>query len=512
VVKLREVLEVSKSGYLKSCARQVLKPVDGVIELVESKIVDEPPVDVKVGRMFKRGVSEELDELREHVGDNKQWILRMEARERKRTEIGSLKIKFNKVFGYYIEVSKANLGSVPSEYMRKQTMVNAERFVTPELKEKEELILTAQEKINELEYGLFLEILEQVVAEVEAIQLAAYQAAKVDCVLGFAVLAMSRQYCRPKISENGRLRITRGRHPVVEQLDDEISFVPNDVCLECDKEKLWLLTGPNMAGKSVFIRQVALIALMAHMGSFVPAGEAEISLVDRIFVRSGASDVITSGLSTFMVEMVETAHILHHATERSLIVMDEIGRGTSTYDGISIAWSIAEYIVSSGKVGAKTLFATHYHELQELEDCFPEEIRNYHLAIKDDKGEPVFLYQVRRGGASDSFGVAVAKLAGLPGEVVERARELERGGKVVSSKQQVVRSNCHPRVDANGVSSQHRGSKSDKNKVSSIKYKGEGSKEENVVLAELKKLDVLNMTPMEAMNKLVELKEDYAQN
>jgi DNA mismatch repair protein MutS len=425
--------------------------VGKIADLIEKYILKDPAFDPKNGNLVNDSVNPELDRLRDIVRGGKNWITDLEQQERQRTGISSLKVRFNKVFGFYIEVSNSNLDSVPKDYMRKQTLVNGERFITPELKKQEEIILQAEERMCEMEYEIFLEVVKQVLEETEAIQQAAHVIATVDCLMGFAKKAESSNYCRPEILENdgvdtgrgrrkndverGSLNVVKsykldvkgGRHPVVEQLLEtsvEGRFVPNDTLLYPDGRQLLLITGPNMAGKSVYIRQVAVIVLMAQIGCFVPADSAVLSLVDRIFVRSGASDVITQGLSTFMVEMVETAQILNNATSNSLIIMDEIGRGTSTYDGISIAWAVAEFLITAPEISAKTLFATHYHELQELEECFPSKVVNLHMAVEEEAGRPVFLHTIAEGGASHSFGIAVAKLAGVPEQVTKRADEL----------------------------------------------------------------------------------------
>jgi DNA mismatch repair protein MutS len=370
--------------------------------------------------------------------------------------------------------------------MRKQTLVNAERFITKELKEQEEIILTAEERINAIEYALFQETVEKVLAYMTVIQETASHIAHIDCLLNFAHIAEHNHYIRATMDDSGSFIIKGGRHPVVETLLEERQFVPNDVSFDNDSQQLLIITGPNMAGKSVFIRQNALIVLMNQMGSFVPVEQAALPLVDQIFVRSGASDVITSGLSTFMVEMVETAHILHHATKRSFIVMDEIGRGTSTYDGISIAWAVAEHLVKKKNETPKTLFATHYHELQVLEEKYPNQIRNYHMSVINDADEPIFLHTLLPGGASHSFGVAVAKLAGIPDEVILRANELL------------------------GELEQRDGGKTEKQRQdgeTGLKPVEKDNETMNDVISHLKKLDISNMTPLEALNILAELKE-----
>lgn len=477
--------------------------IDGLIMLIEKTIVPEPPISVRDGGMIWENVDKELDRLRKIVNGSRDWILSLEQEERQRTGIGSLKIRFNQVFGFYIEVSKSNLNLVPKTYMRKQTLVNAERFITKELKEQEEIILTAEEKIKDIEYTIFQETLKKILEQVSLLQEAASSIATIDCLLAFTYNAEKQNYVRPQIGLSEEMTIIGGRHPVVETLLENRQFVPNDVTLDENEKQLVLITGPNMAGKSVFIRQNALIVLMAQIGSFVPAEAASISLVDQIFVRSGASDIITSGLSTFMVEMVETAHILHHATSKSLIIMDEIGRGTSTYDGISIAWAVAEYLVSN-KEKPKTLFATHYHELQTLEDKYPKSIRNYHMAVSDDQGEPVFLHTILPGGASHSFGVAVAKLAGIPDPIIKRAKELleelEARGK--SEGESKITAGASLPLDPKLSGADYKSAPSEKKeKFMQINLA------DHLIHKELENLNIARMTPLEALNVLAELKE-----
>ncbi len=423
-LQLRSLLEVPRSPYLKSIVKGISLQITDIVDLIDKNIIDEPPFDIKDGGLFRSGINKTLDSLRKTVNSGHSWVTKLEEEERKRTGITSLKVRYNKVFGFYIEISNANLHLIPRNYQRKQTLVNGERFITPELKQQEEIILTAEDTMNKMEYEMFQELLSEILKHTSLIQQAAQKIAQLDCIYSFADTAYTSRYCKPVMTSDGCIDISNARHPVVEQLLDKTVFVPNNVFLNNASHQLLLLTGPNMAGKSVYIRQVALIVLMAQMGSFVPADYAHISITDRIFVRSGASDMITSGLSTFMVEMVETAHILNHATKDSLVVMDEIGRGTSTYDGISIAWAIAEYLVTNRSRAPKTLFATHYHELQKLEAEYPEYIKNIHMAVEENNGEPVFLHIVMEGGASHSFGIAVAKLAGLPDQTLKRAKEI----------------------------------------------------------------------------------------
>jgi DNA mismatch repair protein MutS len=493
IVKIKNALKKCNASLLIALQESILVSKDtngigSIISLIEKTIVPEPPISIREGGMIHTGIDEELDKLRKIVNGSRDWIVALEQEEREKTGINSLKVRFNQVFGFYIEVSKSNVHLAPQTYMRKQTLVNAERFITAELKQQEEIILSAEEKMHDIEYQIFQKTLAEILSHVSILQDAAASIASVDCLLTFAYIAEKRNYIRPKLSMTGELKIKNGRHPVVETLLEHKQFVPNDVSLDIHKQQLLLITGPNMAGKSVYIRQNALLVLLAHMGSFIPADEAEIGLVDQIFVRSGASDVITSGLSTFMVEMVETAHILHHVTSKSLIIMDEIGRGTSTYDGISIAWAVAEYIVNNGKEHPKTLFATHYHELQSLEDQYPDLIRNYHMAVSDDQGEPIFLHTIIEGGASHSFGVAVAKLAGLPEPIIKRAtdllQELEKRSKDEKGKKKVNKDTSKQVRDDDFVS--------------------------HLIHKELEQIDIAQMTPLEALNTLAKLKEKLA--
>lgn len=481
IMQIQKKLKTTKDQLLETIQKNISQDNQEIIKIIDQYIVPEPPISIKEGRMINSSVNKKLDELRDVVSGSKVWMEEFEKQEKQKTGIGSLKVRFNKVFGFYIEISKSNLHLVPKSYIRKQTLVNGERFITPELKKHEEIILTAEEKINELEYQIYLDVLEKVLKFTNSIQETSLAIAQIDCLTNFAFIAQKNQYIKPKIIFSGELKINGGKHPVVEKLLEENQFVPNDIHLDNIKQQMLLITGPNMAGKSVLIRQVALIVLMAHIGSFVPAHSAHISLVDRIFVRSGAADVITSGLSTFMVEMVETAHILHNATKNSLIVMDEIGRGTSTYDGISVAWAVAQHLVESNHP-PKILFATHYHELQKLEEAFPNKIKNFHMATENENGVPVFLYTFIPGGASSSFGVEVAKLAGIPESVIEKARTIL-------------------------TKLEKRNLEDPGEKTGKMEYqKTSFSLEEHIILKELEILDLYQMTPIEALNKLVELK------
>jgi DNA mismatch repair protein MutS len=408
-------------GLLEELARQ-LTEVPDVVDLIARAITDEPPLALKEGGLIRDGFDSALDELRCATRDGKDWIARLQQQEIDKTGITSLKIRFNSVFGYYIEVTKSNLDKVPAHYVRKQTIANGERFFTPELKETENKILGAEERSTKLEYDLFLKVREQALGHLREIQETASALAQLDVLASFAETARLFNYCRPHVGGEGALVICDGRHPVLEQSLSEERFVPNDVQLD-GTTQIALITGPNMAGKSTFIRQVALLALMAHTGSFVPAANARVDLLDRIFTRIGASDDLARGQSTFMVEMSETANILNNATARSLVILDEIGRGTSTFDGLSLAWSIVEHL--HNQVGAKTLFATHYHELSELAQRLPR-LRNFNVAVREWNDQIVFLRKIVEGGTDKSYGIQVARLAGVPRPVVDRAKQILR--------------------------------------------------------------------------------------
>lgn len=491
ILTLRKQLLDFKTTFLKDITKRITPDLEELIQYIDTHILPDPPIELKAGRMIQEGVDKELDTLRSIITNSKAFITNLEKQERERTGIATLKIRFNQVFGFYIEISKANAHLAPKEYMRKQTLVNGERFITEDLKKHEDIILHAEVRANELEYQLFQKILLHILSSTQKIQDVARAVGKLDCISTFAHITQKYHYTRPKLLYSGEMRIIQGRHPVVERLlDITEQFVPNDTTLDNLTNSLLLITGPNMAGKSVFIRQVALIVLMNQIGCFVPAKSAHLSLVDRIFVRSGAADIITSGLSTFMVEMVETAHILNNATSKSLIVMDEIGRGTSTYDGISIAWAVATYVVSHFTPAPKTLFATHYHELQALEETY-KEIKNFHMAVTENNDEPIFLHTLMRGAAPHSFGVAVARLAGIPQEIVTNAKallqKLETRDEGVSEIKENMREKT--REQETGLES---------NLVT------------HFVQRELESIDIASMTPLEAMNKLAEIKEHVA--
>lgn len=472
-----------------------LNPFEELRDLIGRAIVDEPPASVTDGGLFRRGYHEELDEILELTENGKDWILQYELDERARSDIGSLKVRYNKVFGYYIEVTRANLASVPDDYVRKQTLANAERFFTPELKEMEEKILGATDRRVVLEHRLFEELRRIVGEEITGLLATARQLAELDCLAGFAELAVRHEYARPHVDGGDVLEVTEGRHPVVERTITGEQFVPNDVLLDGGEHRLQIITGPNMAGKSTVIRQVALICLMAQMGSFVPAKAARLGVLDKIFSRVGASDNLARGQSTFMVEMTEAAHILKNATAGSLVILDEIGRGTSTFDGLSIAWAVAEYL--HDEVRAKTMFATHYHELTELDRTL-EGVENLSIAVKEWKEDIIFLRKLVHGEANRSYGVQVARLAGLPDAVLSRAREvlenLEAG-----------------KFDERGLPVPARGREPQATKTynpDQLSLFGGGvklSEAETHALDTLRSLDANDLTPLDALNLLAEL-------
>lgn len=399
-----------------------IQPLPELVSLIRSAFVMDPPLTVTEGGIIRQGYNAEVDELRSMTHNVQQWLAQLEANERNKTGIKNLKIGFNRVFGYYIEITKSNLKSVPEEYIRKQTLVGSERFITPELKEQEEKILHAEEKLKAIEHSLFEEIRDKAKEEIEKIQTTAQSIAKLDVYLSLAKIALKNDYVRPKVDDGDTIYIEAGKHPVLDVTLGS-SFIPNDTILDQTGQRLLLITGPNMAGKSTYMRQVALITIMAQIGSFVPAKKAQIGLVDRIFTRIGAADDLASGQSTFMVEMTEVANILHNATPKSLVLLDEVGRGTNTFDGISIAWAVVEYLHNHKRLGCKTLFATHYHELTQLEEQLAG-VKNYSVKVDDDGNRVVFLHKIERGFSNRSYGIHVAKLAGIPESLNKRAREI----------------------------------------------------------------------------------------
>lgn len=487
--ELKQLLGGVSSALLREI-REKIDPLEDVAALIESAIVDEPPFSIREGGMIRPGYHEELDELRTDMGSGKEIIAQLEAGEREKTGIPKLKVGYNRVFGYYIEVSNSYRDKVPDEYIRKQTLTNCERFITPDLKQLEGRILGAHEKSVQLETQLFEQVRAEAASQVERVQATASAVAQLDVLTSFAAVSVANSYQRPEVNLSGKIILKESRHPVVEQMLDGAPFVPNDVELDQEENRVAIITGPNMAGKSTYMRQIALIVLMAQIGCFVPAQSAEIGVVDAIFTRVGASDDMASGQSTFMVEMTEVADILKNATSRSLLILDEIGRGTSTFDGMSIARAVLEHVADKRSLGAKALFATHYHELTVLEELVSG-VKNFNIAVKKRGDDITFLRRIVRGGADDSFGIEVAKLAGVPNSVVNRAkqvlRELESGRPVTPKG-----SGRKPREEETA-------------QLSLV------PPQESEVLARLRQMDVNTLTPIECMNTLFELSK-LAQN
>lgn len=479
------------------CVYEDMDDLRDLYTLLESAIVEEPPLAMKEGGIIKDGYNENVDHFREAKTKGKSWLAELEAQEREKTGIRNLKIKYNKVFGYYLEVTNSFKDMVPDYYTRKQTLTNAERYITPRLKELEDMILGAEDKLYALEYELFVEVRNTISREVERIQRTAKAVAKLDTYISLALVASRNNFVRPKINTKGIIDIKNGRHPVVEKMIPNDMFIPNDTYLDNNKNRVSVITGPNMAGKSTYMRQTALIVLMAQIGSFVPAEKANIGIADRIFTRVGASDDLASGQSTFMVEMTEVANILRNATSRSLLILDEIGRGTSTFDGLSIAWAVIEYISNTKILGAKTLFATHYHELTELEGKLAG-VNNYCIAVKERGDDIVFLRKIVKGGADKSYGIQVAKLAGVPDIVIERAKELVEelvSADITAAVKDIASENkktkTKPQVYLDEV---------DLEQISLF-----DTVKDDDVLEELKNIDVSNLTPIDALNTIYKL-------
>lgn len=487
VAPVKQLLSGFDSVPLQALAH-TMSPLDSLCDLLERAINPDAPILLSDGNVIRDGYSAELDEYREAMVNGKQWILDMEAAERQETGIKNLRIQYNRVFGYYIEVTKSNLNLVPLRYTRRQTLANAERFVTPELQEIERKIVNAQQMSLALEASLFGEVRNTIAAEIGAIQQNALALKTADALLSLATVAREYDYVKPTLNETGELHITEGRHPIVERTVTDGAFVPNDVTMDTGDNRMLIITGPNMAGKSTYMRQVAIITLMAHIGSFVPAREANISLCDRIFTRIGASDDLAGGQSTFMVEMTETAAILRGATAKSLVILDEIGRGTSTFDGLAIAWAVVEYLLDPKKIGAKTLFATHYHELSELEGRFPG-VKNYCITVMEHGEDVIFLRKIIPGGADKSYGVHVARLAGIPAPVVARAHEIQARLEVSDINQETISSNILEK-------------KKKENKQVDLFHMAQDD-----LIEEIQNLDVLSITPMDALNILFRIRE-----
>lgn len=465
-------------------------------ELIDRAILEEATISVRDGGIIKEGFNEEVDKYRHAKTEGKTWLAELEAKEREKTGIKNLKIKYNKIFGYYLEVTNSYINLVPDYFTRKQTLANAERYITPELKELEDMILGAEDKLVSLEYDLFCEVRSQIAAEVVRIQRTAKAVAGLDAFASLAVVADQNNYCRPKINENGVIDIRNGRHPVVEKMITNDMFIDNDTYLDNGNNRISIITGPNMAGKSTYMRQTALIVLLAQIGSYVPAVSAKIGIVDRIFTRVGASDDLASGQSTFMVEMNEVANILRNATSNSLLVLDEIGRGTSTFDGLSIAWAVVEHISNPKLLGAKTLFATHYHELTELEGKL-NNVHNYCIAVKEKGDDIVFLRKIVTGGADKSYGIQVAKLAGVPDSVIERAKEIVEE-LIANDITGVTRT----------ISVDNNSPKKKKERLDEVDLKQMSlfdTVKDDDIIEDLRNIDLGNLTPIDALNKLYEL-------
>ncbi|HMK50740.1 MAG TPA: DNA mismatch repair protein MutS, partial [Thermodesulfovibrionales bacterium] len=482
--KIKKSLFSTKDPFLKSLSQDISES-GSLRELIDKSIIDNPPVGLRDGGIIKDGYHAEVDELRNISKKGKGFIADLEQKERQRTGINSLKVGYNRIFGYYIEITKANLHMVPEQYIRKQTLVGGERYITPELKEYESKVLGSEERLKNLEYELYQDVLEAAQKDASALIATSAALALVDFLTALSVAAKRHNYAKPVVDELGLIEITDSRHPVLERLQTGERFVPNSVHLNSDDDRLLVITGPNMAGKSTYMRQIALIVIMAQMGGFVPAAEARIGLADRIFTRIGASDFLTKGQSTFMVEMIEVANITHNATSRSLIILDEVGRGTSTFDGISIAWAVAEHILNS--IRARTLFATHYNELTELA-LSHDGVRNFNVAVKEWGDEIIFLRKIEKGPADKSYGIQVARLAGLPDGIVKRAREV-----LANLEKEELNETGLPKLA---------GKKSKKGTVQLDLF----STANESVIQDLRNIDVKRLTPEEAMKKLVEIK------
>lgn len=495
---VKQLLSQAKSAELKEIDER-MDCLEDIYDLIEKSIQDEPPIMIREGGMIKEGYNEDVDKFRLSRTEGKTWLAELEAREKEKTGIKNLRVRYNKVFGYYLEVTNSYKELVPEDWTRKQTLANAERYITPELKELEDMILGAEDKLAALEYDLYCEVRDSIGEQVVRIQETAKAIAHLDVLASLACVAQSNDYVRPSINTKGVIDIQGGRHPVVEKMNNNQMFIDNDTYLDNKNHRISIITGPNMAGKSTYMRQSALIVLMAQIGSFVPAKSANIGIVDRIFTRVGASDDLASGQSTFMVEMTEVANILRNATSRSLLILDEIGRGTSTFDGLSIAWAVVEHISNPKLLGAKTLFATHYHELTELEGKL-DSVNNYCIAVREQWDDIIFLRKIIRGGADKSYGIQVARLAGVPDSVIDRAKEiaswLEETDVTDKAKNLQVRTSAKKKeVVREAVPAEKQMSLFDIYPA------------DHPVLKELAELDVSNMTPIQALNTLYELQK-----
>ncbi len=491
---LSEILGKFENEFIHSLQLDIVD-YSNIIELINLTIMEEPPILITEGNIINNGFNSDLDELREVSKNGKGWIARLEEEEKKKTGISSLKVNYNRVFGYYIEVTARHKDKIPEHYIRKQTLVNSERYISPQLKEFEAKVLGAEERIKNLEYELFVDIREKLYKEIKPIQQYVEVVAVIDVLANLAQLAYKNNYAKPEFNDEGYIDIKQSRHPVIERILKDEEFIPNDIYMNNKDNQISLITGPNMAGKSTYLRQVGLLAIMAQMGSFIPVASADMPIFDKVFTRVGASDNLAMGQSTFLVEMIEAANILNSATPDSLILLDEIGRGTSTFDGLSLAWSIVEYIHNNPKISAKTLFATHYHELTELENILPR-VKNFNIIVKEWNDKIIFLRKIERGSADQSYGIQVARLAGVPKKVITRAKQIlhnleehEISPQGLSSTAKKQLSNYHT------------------NQLDIFDAIIEKSEEKNEILETIKNLDVNKLTPLEAINKLSELKD-----
>lgn len=503
---IKYLLQNASSDILKQIQVE-LDPLEDLQLLISNSIMEEPPIGIKEGGIIKDGFHEEVDKLRSAKTDGKKWLAELETKEKDNTGIKNLKVKFNRVFGYYLEVTNSYQNLVPDHWIRKQTLANAERYTTPELKELEDVILGAEDKLFSLEYNIFCDIRDQIAGEVSRIQQTAKALAKLDVFSSLALVAERNNFIRPNINDQGTIDIKDGRHPVVEQMISNNMFVANDTYLNNQEHRVSIITGPNMAGKSTYMRQTALIVLMAQIGSFIPASYGDIGIVDRIFTRVGASDDLASGQSTFMVEMTEVANILRNATKNSLLILDEIGRGTSTFDGLSIAWAVVEHISNPKLLGAKTLFATHYHELTELEGKI-DSVNNYCIAVKEQGEDIVFLRKIVKGGADKSYGIQVAKLAGVPDSVLLRAGEIvdELSQNDIAEKARTIKASTDLGKDKNAIHKTRKSKDEIPDQMSLFDYSGDEVVKEEILM-EVKNIDLNKMTPMDAMNFLYMLQK-----
>lgn len=484
--QLKKILEISKSGYMKEIYSE-LDTLEDIFALIDKAIVDDPPFSVREGGMIKEGYSSEADSLLQAKRRGSDWISDMEKQEREKTGIKNLRINYNRVFGYYIEVTKSYLDLVPENYMRKQTLANCERYTTKELNDLADLILGSSDRLIDLEYNIFCDVREKVASQVNRIQYTAYITAVCDAIQSLAETAQAQDYVKPVVDDGEVIDIKDGRHPSVEKMSDG-AFIANDVYLDNEDNRLLIITGPNMAGKSTYMRQNAIITILAQIGSFVPASSAHIGVCDRIFTRVGASDDLASGQSTFMVEMTEVANILNNATSKSLLILDEIGRGTSTFDGLSIAWAVMEYIADKKQIGAKTLFATHYHELTELEGKLPG-VKNYCITVKEEGEDIIFLRKIKRGGADHSYGIQVARLAGLPNKVIKRSTAILKklNAADIAKKTRKLADEAKEAAEEEAV------------QIDMFNIK------ENQIIDDINKIDVMSLTPIQALQTLFDL-------